>query len=287
MAERTPATQVDCSGDIDADACCNRQFARRCKPRLTSESDRRRRSTSGFVEAGSHDGWMTLIVSNEGAPIPEHALLTLIDPLMRASLPDRSGTAAGIGLGLYVCRCSAVAHQRTIGVASIRQLTRFIFRLPCSPLEDADRHAGRGVKHPVHRGFYWKSLTLPCPAWPSWSLPDLVVETSSSPSLRAIFSLFVESGTYPPWWVEAILRYSLPAHDTCLSGTGPVRRDFEIDRGDFRIDDLGGVCDAVARHSRDALARMMDSIETELASAVSRYTLIAPRCPFQAYVHPA
>jgi signal transduction histidine kinase len=86
-----------------------------------------------IVEAGSHDGQMTLVVSNEGNPIPEHALPTLFDPLTRASLPNRSGTAAGIGLGLYICRCIAVAHQGTIGVESTGQVTRFTVRLPCAP----------------------------------------------------------------------------------------------------------------------------------------------------------
>jgi signal transduction histidine kinase len=41
---------------------------------------------------------MTLAVSNKGDPIPEQALSTLFDPLTRARMPNRSGTAAGMGL---------------------------------------------------------------------------------------------------------------------------------------------------------------------------------------------
>ncbi|RZF26623.1 HAMP domain-containing histidine kinase [Paraburkholderia sp. UYCP14C] len=85
------------------------------------------------VEAGAHDGQVTLVVSNEGNPIPEQALPTLFDPLTRAGPADRSGTAAGIGLGLYICRCVANAHQGAIGATSSSSGTRFTVCLPCSP----------------------------------------------------------------------------------------------------------------------------------------------------------
>jgi len=85
------------------------------------------------VEAGGDDSHVTLVVSNEGNPIPEHALPTLFDPLTRAGPPDRRGTAAGMGLGLYICRCIASAHQGTIGVTSSESGTRFTVSLPRSP----------------------------------------------------------------------------------------------------------------------------------------------------------
>jgi signal transduction histidine kinase len=84
------------------------------------------------VEAGARAGQMNLTVSNEGNPIPECALPTLFDPLTRVGTPDRRGTAAGMGLGLYICRCIAIAHQGTITVASSERGTRFTVRLPCS-----------------------------------------------------------------------------------------------------------------------------------------------------------
>ncbi|WP_449406530.1 sensor histidine kinase [Paraburkholderia kirstenboschensis] len=52
-------------------------------------------SETVVVEAGAFDGQITLAVSNEGDPIPEQALSTLFDPLTRARMPNRSGTAAG------------------------------------------------------------------------------------------------------------------------------------------------------------------------------------------------
>jgi signal transduction histidine kinase len=85
------------------------------------------------VEARAQDGEMTVVVANEGNPIPERALPTLFDPLTRATSPDRSGMAAGMGLGLYICRCIASAHQGTISVESSERGTRFTVQIPCSP----------------------------------------------------------------------------------------------------------------------------------------------------------
>ncbi|MEM5364837.1 sensor histidine kinase [Paraburkholderia azotifigens] len=85
------------------------------------------------VEARAHDEQVTVVVANEGNPIPEHALPTLFDPLTRATSPDRSGMAAGMGLGLYICRCIASAHQGTISVESSKRGTCFTVQIPRSP----------------------------------------------------------------------------------------------------------------------------------------------------------
>lgn len=85
------------------------------------------------VNADGHDGMITVAVSNEGNPIPQSALPTLFDPLTRSGTPNRSGTAAGMGLGLYICRCIAMAHRGTIGVESSDRGTRFTVCMPVSP----------------------------------------------------------------------------------------------------------------------------------------------------------
>lgn len=84
------------------------------------------------VEARAQDGRVTVIVANEGNPIPERALPALFDPLTRAISPDRSGMAAGMGLGLYICRCIADVHRGTISVESSERGTRFTVQMPCS-----------------------------------------------------------------------------------------------------------------------------------------------------------
>jgi len=84
------------------------------------------------LEAAGRDGQMTIAVSNEGNPIPPSAFPTLFDPLTRANQPDHSGSAAGIGLGLYICRCIVQAHRGTIDVQSSEHGTTFTVRIPCS-----------------------------------------------------------------------------------------------------------------------------------------------------------
>ncbi|MFY1889113.1 sensor histidine kinase [Achromobacter xylosoxidans] len=79
-------------------------------------------------------GWVWLEVANEGPPIPRRALPTLFDPLTRASsATGRTGMAAGIGLGLYICRCIATAHQGVIDVRSGEDRTVFTLRMPVAP----------------------------------------------------------------------------------------------------------------------------------------------------------
>lgn len=85
------------------------------------------------LDARGHDEQVIVVVANEGNPIPERALPTLFDPLTRANSPDRSGMAAGMGLGLYICRCIASAHQGTIKVESSERGTCFTVQIPCSP----------------------------------------------------------------------------------------------------------------------------------------------------------
>ena len=84
------------------------------------------------IEAAGRDGQMTIAVSNEGNPIPPSAFPTLFDPLTRATRPDHSRSAAGIGLGLYICRCIVQAHRGTIDVQSSEHGTTFTVRIPFS-----------------------------------------------------------------------------------------------------------------------------------------------------------
>ncbi|MEM5371953.1 sensor histidine kinase [Paraburkholderia azotifigens] len=85
------------------------------------------------VEATDQGEFITIAVSNEGNPIPQNALPTLFDPLTRAGIPNRNGYAAGMGLGLYICKCIAVAHQGSIGVESTDHGTCFTVRIPHWP----------------------------------------------------------------------------------------------------------------------------------------------------------
>jgi signal transduction histidine kinase len=73
---------------------------------------------------------MTLIVSNEGNPIPAHALPTRFDQSTRDKSSRRRGEASqGLGLGLYLCRTIADAHGGTIQVESSGNRTIFTVRM--------------------------------------------------------------------------------------------------------------------------------------------------------------
>ncbi|WP_233451461.1 sensor histidine kinase [Paraburkholderia caribensis] len=83
------------------------------------------------VEASGHGDTASISVSNTGNPIPSRAIPTLFDPLKRTRpSPGHCGTAAGMGLGLYICRSIARAHNGNIGVDSTEQRTTFKVQVP-------------------------------------------------------------------------------------------------------------------------------------------------------------
>ncbi|BCQ28860.1 sensor histidine kinase (plasmid) [Caballeronia sp. NK8] len=86
------------------------------------------------VDALGHGEQLTLVVSNEGVPIPATALPTLFDPLTRASRSSRQrGPSSSMGLGLYICRCIARAHSGTIEAESVEGGTSFTVQIPRFP----------------------------------------------------------------------------------------------------------------------------------------------------------
>ncbi|MFT4172805.1 MAG: sensor histidine kinase [Rhodocyclaceae bacterium] len=88
------------------------------------------------VNASADGAQVVVAVTNWGSPIPAAALPTLFDPLTRADAsPGNQGASAGVGLGLYICRCIVEAHRGTIGVASDENETTFTARIPRSPAQ--------------------------------------------------------------------------------------------------------------------------------------------------------
>ena len=74
-----------------------------------------------------------LRVHNVGLPIPEEALATLFDPLVRSPSEDinSSGTSTSLGLGLFIIKEVVDAHDGRIDVtSSVAEGTTFTVVLP-------------------------------------------------------------------------------------------------------------------------------------------------------------
>ena len=85
---------------------------------------------------GSADG-VTLEVENHGAPIPEATLATMFDPLQRGA-SGRPDDGTSLGLGLFVVRELARAHQGDVAVTSHGGRTVFTMTLPAHVAAGAD-----------------------------------------------------------------------------------------------------------------------------------------------------
>jgi len=81
-----------------------------------------------FVDGSEDD--VVIGVRNHGTPIPQEALTLIFDPLRRNSSQERSRPAGSIGLGLYIAREIASAHDGTIKVSSTEEETVFSVQLP-------------------------------------------------------------------------------------------------------------------------------------------------------------
>lgn len=86
--------------------------------------------TAVRVETRGDEGWVTLSVHNQGAPIPTERLTHVFEPMQRAtSEVDMAGRS--VGLGLYIVRHLVQAHGGTVAVRSTEaEGTTVTVRLP-------------------------------------------------------------------------------------------------------------------------------------------------------------
>lgn len=85
-------------------------------------------STPVLVECELKDGRFTLMVENQGRPIPPEIRESMFDPFVRGS--DGERTSRGFGLGLHIARETARAHGGTLTVDSNEERTRFTLSIP-------------------------------------------------------------------------------------------------------------------------------------------------------------
>jgi len=72
-----------------------------------------------------------LAVHNMGPPIPRQSLGILFDPLVRMGSEKGARPHGSVGLGLYICRQIAIAHEGEINVeSSLKRGTVFTVKLP-------------------------------------------------------------------------------------------------------------------------------------------------------------
>lgn len=77
---------------------------------------------------------VVLRVNNEGPVIPEAALKTIFEPMVRQQSPDNDRNASGLGLGLYIAHEVVTAHGGTLAVTSTeKDGTTFTAQLPRHP----------------------------------------------------------------------------------------------------------------------------------------------------------
>jgi signal transduction histidine kinase len=79
------------------------------------------------VDAGA--GWVAVMVTNEGPPIPDDILPVLFEPFRTHSGDDRA-RGPHLGIGLYIAREMVAAHGGTLDASSVGGRTTFTVRLP-------------------------------------------------------------------------------------------------------------------------------------------------------------
>jgi signal transduction histidine kinase len=112
------------------------------------------------VQYGTHDGAVTIVahdhgadvvlsIHNDGPPIPDSALKTLFDPMVRRQQTDLTAdkNRSGLGLGLYIAREIVTAHGGTIDVTSGEdEGTTFTVQIPRHPSSQQE-HTPQNVEH--------------------------------------------------------------------------------------------------------------------------------------------
>lgn len=84
------------------------------------------------VEAVGKADEVQVAVHNDGTPIPQSEIRRIFEPMTQTE--DRRKRAEGLGLGLYIARAIASAHQGAIDVESTKETgTTFTVRLPLHP----------------------------------------------------------------------------------------------------------------------------------------------------------
>ncbi|MET0504115.1 MAG: HAMP domain-containing sensor histidine kinase, partial [Luteibacter sp.] len=127
-----PHCMIDCSGETTAPVRFDGKRMRQLLANLLNNAVAHGDPTEVIrVTTTQADGWVSVAVSNLGAPIPPDMVGRLFEPFVR---PDSSVPRPGLGLGLYVASEIARGHNGSLTVASSADIgTTFTLRLPVEP----------------------------------------------------------------------------------------------------------------------------------------------------------
>lgn len=129
--QRTLAADIPYVAPLMFDAARMRQVIVNLLSNAVQHSDAR--SAIGLAVRDA-DEWVTLVVRNDGPPIPPEAMQVIFNPLVQlpseASGPDER-PATSLGLGLFIAREIVTGHGGLISVtSSAAEGTAFTVRLP-------------------------------------------------------------------------------------------------------------------------------------------------------------
>jgi signal transduction histidine kinase len=93
----------------------------------------------GVTEAGEAE--VTVVVRNQGTPIPPEAMQVIFNPMVQvapAPSEPHERPSTSLGLGLFIAREIVTGHGGTIAVSSTAaEGTAFTVRLPCAAVRPA------------------------------------------------------------------------------------------------------------------------------------------------------
>jgi len=96
---------------------------------LSNALDHGGRACRVRVSLAADEAAATIIAFNDGTPIPPEVQTTIFQPYRRGEVEEREA-GSGLGLGLFIVREIARAHDGDVALESTESGTSFTVRLP-------------------------------------------------------------------------------------------------------------------------------------------------------------
>jgi signal transduction histidine kinase len=136
-----PEAEIDFEFDGDPTGCWDAGRIEQMFGNLIGNALEHGQKSPVRIVGCAHDKEVTVAVHNKGNVIPKEKLSTIFDPLKGGSEPNhpQHTSRAGLGLGLYIVRQIAEAHDGDVEVDSSAETgTTFTVRLPRKPKKSSE-----------------------------------------------------------------------------------------------------------------------------------------------------